>query len=1437
MDACSTLQLSHRMEQMARAVLLLPLVVSTVASLELWLPGREVVYRYETSLEAGTIFPVATVSQWNMTGKLVVQGAGHMAVVQLQDLKVSMYNGPRIHDTQVVETPLPEQASQLLQQFIIHYDAGQIIGLSVKAGEDEWAINMKRGLASLLQLDLSHLQSAAFISAENSHYGHCDVEYSVQRQSNEMLAVRKFVNFSSCMDFPVKKFGYVQKVCPSGAAQETVSSGSVRAYVLEPSGPAGHLVIHSIQADGVTHLQHFGVQSDSYVLWSWVGLYLQQQGDMVVPLTMKGGGQRVGLTHQVPGADMSQGRSHPSQEDLLITVAKILGDLADSLEWRHLETDRGMLHEEHVVHALHLLSLLNQASLQKLYSELEFGTSYQHETLRNLFLEMLPLVGSRDSILLVRDLMVRRTFQNDTAVQLLSSLPFSVREPSEQLLTDLEVLLLLPEGTLEHQAAVLSFATLVNKVCSVRCAQETLDKYVGRYLDLFTGSSDHASQMLYLVALGNFEIRRVLQFLAPIIRGDDTEYSLHIRILAAWATMGQAALQPDQVYHLYWPLLTNRSEYLEVRVAAFTMLVLSRPTLARFHNLMLILRQEQNPHLRHFWYTTLHSLAHTHCPCYSHLREVARNVARFIAEPKVRRWATGNYILDYRDPDHGFGSLAHLIIVANPRTGLPASFFLDFSSHAMDFSYNQFSIYVRLDGLGDAMKRQLMHAGSVNVTQLIHLLQQLEVPVNPSEPVHVELLVRLHNKAVLVHHANQSTLSTLFRVLNTVQLLASGGVHLNAQNIIVPLLVEETRATDLGTNAILKVSSGWLVSVRANFTVNPVHSSGLHVRSLLNSRTALMQYNPVMNVWHGVEQSVSIQVNVPFSLKASFNTTQQSIRFTVRQTPGEELGLVTHMRTAVFVKGVAAATELKSHCSSCPLYVSVMRNAPQPLLQNLVHVELSGLRLEMALLDCDHSYKDDDLATLIHHVIEHHKDHVFPAGSPLLRLAHLLDYMILLPHSNSCGLLARILPTGTQPIEVAMSIRGQRMEQLDTLPAGDSRLQVHVTRTPASSTSPYWDMAVLYGHSASLSKYKLTTEVTINNGHKMCVDVTAFIKPSDFVVSIFCPRSHSATVMLTSFSGHPTDGEHSSLQVTVHGQAAAAEWSAAWPYSACRRDLQEVRLWNSHCLPLTHACYEIVHEIATLRYYNISISSSNLPAWTDALLDLGPSRLVSALSSNITAHLAVPQESSPVLTVNGYKMVLGSSVNTRLQPLLINTQFSPVQRLLTHVRLVGSCVLTLHNVWTLDGANLTTDVPACYALAIADCSLQPQFALFIRKVEGTVLPLAVKMYAAGNQIEVLPTADQVAISVNNRTVTSPQEGYQYPSTGSNYVFRVWQQVDGLVRIHLQEAHVWLEYYGHLATVSVLGLYHGDLCGLCGDYNGDEGDDIAQVFTLTCPDGQ
>jgi hypothetical protein len=83
-------------------------------------------------------------------------------------------------------------------------------------------------------------------------------------------------------------------------------------------------------------------------------------------------------------------------------------------------------------------------------------------------------------------------------------------------------------------------------------------------------------------------------------------------------------------------------------------------------------------------------------------------------------------------------------------------------------------IYIRLDGVGDAIKRELMQARSFNFAELVSLLQQLKIPTKPSDPVHVELLVRVQNKAVVVHYANQSTLNSFFQGENSLINHAAG---------------------------------------------------------------------------------------------------------------------------------------------------------------------------------------------------------------------------------------------------------------------------------------------------------------------------------------------------------------------------------------------------------------------------------------------------------------------------------------------------------------------------------------------------------------------------------------------------------------------------------------------------------------------------------------
>jgi hypothetical protein len=56
--------------------------------------------------------------------------------------------------------------------------------------------------------------------------------------------------------------------------------------------------------------------------------------------------------------------------------------------------------------------------------------------------------------------------------------------------------------------------------------------------------------------------------------------------------------------------------------------------------------------------------------------------------------------------------------------------------------------------------------------------------------------------------------------------------------------------------------------------------------------------------------------------------------------------------------------------------------------------------------------------------------------------------------------------------------------------------------------------------------------------------------------------------------------------------------------------------------------------------------------------------------------------------------------------------------------------------------------------------------------EATLLsPQAVKLYTGGNHIEILPTADQLTISVNDQIVTSPHEGYQHLPRDGNHVFK------------------------------------------------------------------
>lgn len=119
--------------------------------------------------------------------------------------------------------------------------------------------------------------------------------------------------------------------------------------------------------------------------------------------------------------------------------------------------------------------------------------------------------------------------------------------------------------------------------------------------------------MLYLQALRNLKLGKVVEYLDPIIR-NETQNS-DIRFLAAIATFAVADTRPERTYETYWPIFENQSAALELRVTAFVVLLISNPTPARLVSIHALMEHEPNPHLINFYRTTILSLAGTTHPC------------------------------------------------------------------------------------------------------------------------------------------------------------------------------------------------------------------------------------------------------------------------------------------------------------------------------------------------------------------------------------------------------------------------------------------------------------------------------------------------------------------------------------------------------------------------------------------------------------------------------------------------------------------------------------------------------------------------------------------------------------------------------------------------------------------------------------------------------
>ena len=102
-------------------------------------------------------------------------------------------------------------------------------------------------------------------------------------------------------------------------------------------------------------------------------------------------------------------------------------------------------------------------------------------------MEILPRTGTTHTVLLTKELVVKKLVRPTTAVQLLISLPFFITELSAEMVFECEAFLTLGHDRPDvKHAAVLSYATIINKaLVQGVLTVEQFEKYVKIFFDLF----------------------------------------------------------------------------------------------------------------------------------------------------------------------------------------------------------------------------------------------------------------------------------------------------------------------------------------------------------------------------------------------------------------------------------------------------------------------------------------------------------------------------------------------------------------------------------------------------------------------------------------------------------------------------------------------------------------------------------------------------------------------------------------------------------------------------------------------------------------------------------------------------------------------------------------------------------------------------------------
>ncbi|KAH6941088.1 hypothetical protein HPB50_013286 [Hyalomma asiaticum] len=604
--------------------------------------------------------------------------------------------------------------------------------------------NLKKGILSLFQLDLvkarhEHHDDKEYHVKEDGLHGPCDTLYIVHEEEHGEIEVTKVKNLDKCDHRHYGFYGHEKgEKCVKCKEVATHAHTATAEVYYELKGTAQHYVIDHAWAESVQLFKPHNEGKEFHVLLNRT-LDLEEEHDAPTTDTalVEAGEKEHSLAQEFPETHDLQNPEELKHPNRLVAHFGLTPNKEDFVQGlqklAHIEyTDEDIKEVDNKESGSLLFLMLFHNFLTFSYEDIH--DVYQNhvltapedskEALRHVFLDLLAAAGLNPHVTYGLNLIKHNELSVDSADRFYGKLHLNLKEISPALLHEIADSCK-SEAVKSHReiwttCKLAASAIAGGKGCKYAhddheddhgtCSPEIVS-HIFNY-SVTPTDVEHESEYestVFIRSAGNLGTHKALRYLERFIC-PKWHANEHKRMAALWALKQAAKLHPELARSIALPVFHNTSEPSEIRIAAFLVVVVSKPDLYVLRHIGLEVLTDPSDQVVAFVVSAFRSLANSKYPCHKELAQLLHYVLPlWETHPRFRKpidKASSHLLLSSGySPKYDYGGVTIVEMIRSHDSYLPRNLYINMKDYVAGHSTDTVAFSFESWGLDKVLNR------------------------------------------------------------------------------------------------------------------------------------------------------------------------------------------------------------------------------------------------------------------------------------------------------------------------------------------------------------------------------------------------------------------------------------------------------------------------------------------------------------------------------------------------------------------------------------------------------------------------------------------------------------------------------------------------------------------------------------------------------------